>query len=437
MESLILLTIEPEYLLYIAVIFLLIGVIVAFSVIYARRQSMSTPDNIARINAKQTEDYNTFLSAYYKPRISLSDFITRTPSISGVEPLSDDEKLLINVSPLTVTQPGYLGPLVDGVYNEKEGVADAIRAGARCFVLPIDYHENASLPSPQFALPEQPCLLVRDAGGNIRSLNSGSIQKIAETLSSVAFSQTVFTQNDPLIVVLYFIRTPDANKNPKQYLRFCSSVAKQLGPLIPNMLGQTSEGSYNRQAKQDSLFFSNLSQFEKKVLIFSNIDTSLFRTPEKAGLPAFQPKEDLDFLVHARIFKDTTAELGATEQMSNNQMPRAIVETVTYYTVIPEDRAKAVIDTTKIRWSLAIPAGPGTAAANLDVEKAQILANTYGVQAIPLLLSEKPGDVMNMWRDSAWRPKPKAIRFVNPKPFVPQQPSGKLNANQGQITSPH
>lgn len=432
MESLSQININPKYLFYAGVLTMLIGIILVFSLVYSKRRAMSTTANIARINSVQTQSFDASLSPFYKPRLSLYNFMKGTPSIKGVAPIEEDEKVLINFAPLTITQPGFIGPLIDGVYNEREGVANAIRAGARCFILPIDYHEDANLPKPQFAPAGQPCLLMRDAGGSIRSLNSGSIQKIAETLSSMAFSDTTFTQNDPLMIVLYFVRTPDVNEDPKAYLRFCSRVAKELNPLLPNLLGQTSEGSYNRQAKQDSLFFSNLNQFEKKVILISNIDTTMFRTPEKAGLPAFNPKEDLDFLVHVRMYKDSTQEFGATSQLSNNQMPRAIVDSLGFYKTIPKERAKSVIDTTKIRWTLAVPLPPSVP----DVDTIKIVADNYGVQCIPLRLYEKPTEALAMWNESAWRPKPKAVRFVNPKPFTPQQPSGKVNANQGRISSP-
>jgi len=432
MESLSQTNINPKYIFYAGVVIVLIGIILVFSLVYSKRRSMSTTANIARINSVQTQSFDTSLSPFYKPRLSLYNFMKGSPSLKDVAPLQEDEKILINFAPLTITQPGFIGPLIDGVYNEKEGVANAIRAGARCFILPIDYHEDSTLPRPQFAPAGQPCLLMRDAGGTIRSLNSGSIQKIAETLSSMAFSDTTFTQNDPLMIVLYFVRTPDVNEDPKAYLRFCSKVAKELGPLLPNLLGQTPEGSYNRQAKQDSLFFSNLSQFEKKVIILSNLDTTMFRTPEKAGLPAFNPKEDLDFLVHVRIYKDSTQEFGATSQLSDNQMPRAIVNSLGFYKTIPKERAKSVIDTTKIRWTLALPLPPSVA----DVESIKSVADNYGVHSIPLSLYENPNEALKLWSETAWRPKPKAVRFTNPKPFTPEKPSGKVNANQGQISSP-
>lgn len=433
MESVIQTSIPSKYYVYMAVIFLIISVCVAISVVYARRRLLATPDNVSRIKSVELKEFESFLSVFQKPRISLTDFIVKSNGPLDVTP---DEKLLINYAPLSVLQPGFIGPLVNGVYDEQVGVSSAIRTGARCFVLPIDYHEDPTLKPPLFARAGDPCLLIRDEGGNIRSLNSGSIQKIAQVIADTAFGPLAFNSSDPVIIVLYFVRVPDVDKDAKEYLRFCSKVAKALAPLIPNMLGQTSEGSYNRQGKQDQLFFAPLSQFEKKIIILSNIDTSLFRTPSKAGLAAFAPRDDLDFLVHSRLFKDSEQDFGATGQMTSNQMPRAIVQTVGYYTNIPAERKKSVIDTTKIRWSLAMNPGPGTAGANPTFDSTKIVLDTYGVQCVPLLLSEKPGDLLNLWREAVWRPKPKPIRFVNPQAFVPQQPSGKLNSNQGKITSP-
>lgn len=412
------------FILTIFVIVLLVGIVV----FYKTKKTFSTPSNIERIQAEQFAKLEVAIAQYTKQRKSLTDFITGNPTINNIKPLSQDEKVLVNFAPLTIFNPGFLGPNINGVYSEKDGVTAALKTGARAFILPIDYHEDSSLGPPSFAKKEQPCLLVRDSGGNIRSLNSGSIQKVAQTFADVAFNQLIFSNTDPLILVLYFIRTPgDAIKNTKPYLDYCSQVAKELSPLIPYHLGQTPQGVYTRQNRQDSLLYDPLEQFERKLLIFTNIDTSPFRTAS----PSYSPREDLDYLTHLRLFKDSTNSLGATEQAKQTQFPRAYIDTIEYFTTIPKDRISSIVDKTKIRWMIGLSASNPT---TTDIEN---IIENIGVQSIPLnIFEDNTSDMVSLWGKSVWLPKPSSIRFTVPPPAIPQQPSPKLNANQGIISSP-
>ena len=409
-----------------------IGIVVSLTFyIRANITVMSTIPNILRIQTIQAYTIDTFWTPYYKPRISLNDFITRTPTIQKIEPIETSEKALVNFAPLTVTQPGFMGPLVNGVFDEKNGVTQLIRAGVRCFVLSIDYHEEPSMKPPLYADMNMPCLLCRDSGGTIRSLNSGSIEKVSQIMSDTAFSSICPSPNDPLILILHFVRTPDKTTDQTAFLRYCSQVAKELAPLTQYHLGQTPQGSYNRQSKQDDLLYTPLREIEKKVLIFSNLDTRLFRTVK----PSYSPKEDLDFWVHLRLYKDSTNSLGVTQNVTQNQMARGLVDTVNYFSTIPPENVATMVDKTRIRWSIAL-SDTGT---NPSLENLTTLINTIGVQCVPLSIvnaDDREKALVAAWKQSSWLPKKKPIRFTVPSTFTPAAPSPKLNANQGKITSP-
>jgi hypothetical protein len=267
----------------------------------------------------------------------------------------------------------------------------------------------------------------------IRSLNAGSIQKVAETLANLAFNNTVPLNKDPLIVVLYFLKTP--SPNTREYLRYCSKVAKALNPLIPNMLGQAPEGVYNRQARQDEILYTPIQNLERKVILMSNIDTSIFRNPKSVGLQTIPSKDDLDFMVHMRLFKQGDDTLGATERAGQNTFARGYLERFSYYTIIPDNRVKDTVDINRIRWILALPES-GTNPAVKDVKS---VTEKLGVQSIALnlfALDETTSPLLNLWKTTGWIPKPEPIRFTIPEPYKPKQPSPKLNANQGQLSSP-
>jgi len=417
--------VSENVILYIVLAILVFGLL--FAVIYIKQKSevFSTTPNVLRIQNSQNASLDSFLTPFYKEK---KTFVS---NITGSSDLARNEMALINFVPLTVTQPGFLGPAIDGVFDEKNGVSKLVRAGIRSFILMIDYHEDASMKPPLYAEMNMPCLLSRDGSGTVRSLNSGSIQKVCQTLADAAFGFASPSPGDPLLLTLYFVRTPDPLKDQKAFLRYCSQVAKELAPLTQYHLGQNSLGSYTRQARQDYLCFDPLTQIEKKVLIFSNLDTSLFRTVK----PAYQPREDLDYWVNLRLFKDSTNSLGVTQPLTQNKMARGIVDTTVYFTTIPPENTAAAVDKTRIRWTIAV-SDIGT---NPAVDKVTIMTNTIGVQSIPISIIEKNDNeknLLNVWKDTCWKVKPKNLRFVIPDEFKPAQPSKQLNANQGQITSP-
>jgi hypothetical protein len=413
-------SIDTTTVLYAFVFLFVVSVIVGISVVMSKSAVMSNPSNIKRITGNQTAEFDKQLSPYFKSKTSLNS-----------QKVPENQKALVNFAPLTVLNPGYLGPTANGVFKEEEGVATALKAGARCFILPIDYHENTGLPKPAFPDANEPCLLYRDEGGVIRSLNAGSIQKVAQAIANLAFNDIVSLRTDPFILVLAFQRTPP--ENTKEYLRFCSKVAKQLNPLIPYFLGQAPEGVYNRQAKQDELLYTAITNLERKVILMSNIDTSIFRNPKSVGLQNVPNTEDLDFMVHLRLYSNTDSSVGATTKATQKQFPRGYLETYNYYKTIPDKVMRETLERNRIRWAIAVPSVTQVP----EVKPVKTMLEKLGVQSIALPLYI-PGntEVLDLWKTTGWIPKPADARFTQPAPFKPLAPSTKLNANQGQLAAP-
>ena len=394
---------------------------------YSAYSTTATPSNIAAILAQQRAVFEAKFSKEFKDRKTLVKAIQD-------QKVSDRENCLINFQPLTVIHPGYLGPVQNGVYDEALGVQTAIRMGARCFVLPIDFHDKDSMP-PSFPAAKKPCLLFRDGSDTIRSLNGGSIAKVAQALADSAWNNATNQRNDPFLLVLYFVRTPP--EGTKEYLNFLSDVAISLQPLLPHLLGQTPEGVYNRQGRQDQLLFMNSTTFEKKLLVFSNVNTSGFRTAQKDFKLNFFPKEDLDFWVHMRINKQNPeTPLGSTQTPESGGIPRSYVETMSYFTSYPSDASslKKAVQMTKEKLILTLSPN-GTLP---EIATAKSVLNKYGVQLVPLLITDYSPAIQSLlaeWKYS-WRAKPKEIRYVRPEPQVIAQQSKKVDANQGKLTVP-
>jgi hypothetical protein len=399
----------------------------AFYTINQANTSVSSAKNVNATRSDQLAMFQTKFTAEYKDKKSLQQAIND-------QQVSDRENCLMNFQPLTVIHPGFLGPIKDGVYDEKEGVSTLIRMGVRSFILPIDYHDKDTMAKP-FPDANTPCLLFRDEAGTVRSINGGSIAKVAQAISDLAWSDVVTQKNDPFILMLYFVRTPE--EGTKDYLDFLSKVAVDLGPLSPYLLGQTPEGVYNRQARQDQLLFVNTQQLEKKLLVFCNIDTSGFRTSNTDYKHSYLPKEDLDYWVHMRVFKQNQeTPLGLTTIPGGGAVPRAIVEKTNYYVTLPTDVAskRTAVNGTKEKFMTTL----SSSGKNPDAATATMLLDTYGVQSIPLLLVDYTPEtqtLLSKWK-YAWRAKPKEIRYVRPEPPAIQTQSQAVNANGGALTIP-
>lgn len=464
-------------------LFFFIAAVVAGVVISKLKNQTATPANARSTLDSQRVAVQNAISTYYKNRKDVRSIVKTTPAALGAQ-VQDNENSLINFAPLTCQDTGYLGPLDNGVFAENDATMTALRAGARCFVLNIDYHDDQTLPVDLFGKPNDPRLIYRNEAGVIKSINTGDIKLVAQALANGAFSNTVSNLNDPLYVVLFFQREPKGSVDDK--LAYYSKVAQQLEPLIPYHLGQTPQGDYHRQQKQNDMIYQPITDFEKKVIIFSNVDTSTFRGKN------FAPTKDLDYFVHLRLYKESTDTYGATGQVESRTMPRGIVNSVTNFTVIPENKYKDTSDSTKMRWTMAYT----HAAANPSIASLNYMMKTLGVQCIPLWLfstktpsasamkdlrasmagnlptvetptvanqvagataasaasagasappappaDEKPNEeefpkLMAVWIQSSFVPKPKAIRFIRPAPFTPQAPSTRMDAQGGNLTTP-
>jgi hypothetical protein len=412
------------WVLIVAIVFLFIFCI---QLIMNARSNVSNSGNINAISEEKVAALQAKFSIQYKDRKTLLEAVNQ-------EAITEEENCLINLQPLTVIQPGFLGPVKNGVYNEREGVTAALRMGARCLVIPIDFFDKDTMAKP-FPDANTPCMLFRDAAGTIRSLNAGDLGKVFQTIADVAWSDLVFQKNDPLILVLYFVNTPP--EGTKEYLNFLSKVAVSLSPLTPYLLTQTPEGVYNRQGKQDELLFVNTNQLEKKLLIFCNVDTSGFRTATRDFKRTYTPKEDLDYWVHLRIYKNNAdTPMGMTGVPGKTEKARAIIDRTNYYVTMPTDTQtkKTATDATKEAFMITTsPEGQ-----NPSKEVATLVLNSYGVQSVPLYLTDYTADftsVLGMW-PLAWKAKPKAIRYVRAPPIQVAQQSAAANANGGQVTSP-
>lgn len=393
------------FLIAIAVALIALGLYYLISYIIDSTRKLSNPSNFYRIKQEQESAIIRIPPQNKKP---LSQILNGVPK---------NQQVLANFSVLTAFNPGYIGPYADGVYSESVGTNTALELGARCFVIPIDSDSTW----------KRPMMVQRNTSGNRISLDSfkmdgqrpvgffgGDPAEVINTLARNAFAYT----NDPLIIYLHFEKTPDPVSKEKEYISFLSKVAAMLKPLREFHLRSTERGDYTRQRSTDSLLIVPIQMYMKKVLIFTNVDTSVFRKK------AYSENEDLDFWTHMRFYDSVSTK--------DSKTVRAYFNRPSFYLNTPPNKIGELVDNTRINFNMAL-----SKEKSVTLADAKTLLETQGVQLIPIGLFEpenKP--VADLYKNGSFLVKPEALRFTIPEPIKVAAQNPKLNSNGGILSTP-
>ena len=414
---------SPENFKLLGIIFGVLAIVTGIVVgtYYALKvQSVTaTESNISRIRQSQI--------------LTLEDqYNLRYSSITDIKwsNVPSNQQLLINLSMVGCRSFGYLGPFIDGVYDEDNGVLTALRTGARLFILDINI-------DPQTG---DPALMYRNAAGYVKSLNIGSIKKIGKSLAGRAFSSMSSASPPainytPIILVLYFQETPDIVKQSAKYIKFLSKVAVELQDLSPFILGQTAQGDFRRQGLDTQLFFQPWQLFRNKVILLTNVDTSPMRNPSTYGVSSLSTSQDLDLMVNARMYcQETGVSFGATTVASKASVPAVIITQPSYFLTTPPNQVTQAIDTTKKCFTITMDPNPEIVYTKSDITS---LITEYGVHCVPFVYFMKPEQLTPFigtaapFHNAALIVKPLPLRFVPPEDIVLQNPSQKTNTQGG------
>jgi hypothetical protein len=207
---------------------------------------------------------------------------------------------LLNLQPLVTKQVGYIGPTIKGgEFDLDSGLRVALKNGVRFFTVQVDYLEIQK-DKTKFPPMGEPAVVYKDDGGYLISANGLSLAAVAKVFADYAFSEEAVGSVYPLVLYLHFTRTPDAVKTPEEYLKFLSKAAGALEPLFGNHLG----GGMTRQRGETELLRTPVRDLSKKVIYMTNVDTSMFRRAEVLGMKPFEPRYDLDYLTHVRVYAE-------------------------------------------------------------------------------------------------------------------------------------
>jgi len=353
-----------------------------------------------------------------------------------------EEQCFVNFYSLGCRFTSYLGPFLGGYFDTDNAVLAALKMGCRTLVLEIDYYSDAC----EAVFPR---LVVRDVrGGNISDPTSDvkcqnpQQSNIADTCASIAnyaFSNSVANPADPLIIVLYFLRTPPTDNTPTQngtLLSFFKHVAKGLQPLLNNAVNiLAAGGNYSRQAQESALLTNPISTYAGKVLFFSNADTSIFRSQK--GIPS---NDDLDYIINLRLTYNQN-QFGVTKNTTTNSNGTkfALLESVDGYMQIPPDKAAAIQASTNSMWTMCFDNDPSLVSPKASIDQ---LMQKIGVHCIPIQIwstGDKSYDYMfddKHFKKWSWLPKPQPLRYTIPKTAVPASAAKETNSNGGEIPTP-
>jgi hypothetical protein len=360
----------------------------------------------------------------------------RVPTIF-TSPFSSNQDCLINYQVLGVRMTGFLGPFDNGFFHPQEAVRIASEVGARLFVLDIDYIDSCFNRSGKYF----PRLVVRDIKNRNRieektnspqcqSQQTSNIRQTAQAIKDFALSPLNPQNQEPVILVLNFLRIPPGGRKSSHVLDYYSAVAQALEPLYQDMLHNEPSGNYSRQKLEGNILTAPLEQFSGKVIIATNTDLTGFRDDSVS----YSSKADLDYLTNLSLFYNQSRE-GATQQAQGQVF--GILEKVEDFQIIPEDRIDNQIEKSKLRFTVLLPSDPNKSVTEEQYSKAMNL----GVNCIPMAIWDTKDALklfytQSRFYNSSWKAKPENIRYNKPQPIYPATPSPQLNSNGGFLRAP-
>ena len=414
----------PPGTLMVLLVLLVVGVIVGISMWVSKQPTKEST-------------LSTQLALYQAPYDSLSlgrkgvDEYLAVPDVQA----SQDNWVLLNFAPLTLMNAGYSGPYMNGVYDV-QAIRQALDLGFRTFKFHIDFYSGSDKPNFG-ATAGAPCLLHRDTSGVIRSLNAGNLAEMITALDQQAFSPSLPTGKDPLIVILDFKNTPNPVENPALYKSFLSTVSNQIQPLRRTLLTQLGESYFNNLQNQNLLFTQNFQSLRGKTLIFTNVDTTSFTAATtEPSMP-----DNLRQMLHAQIFMmdgSSGLNLGVPDTVTQavpNGTQMAIGKQIPdYFLLTPDQQIEQMKLKTNNTFALVDPGSQNCS----DADEFK-LRTIYGVQIIPFFIYNTPAETLSMfkaWGAYSWKLKPPPLQYVVVKTVPPAKLSQAANAQGGNVSPP-
>lgn len=382
-----------------------IGILAALAyMIYYYSTKIAKPSEVALadLRLEQTAQLQKLKTLYVDTQGSRSNAKKTSLTAAILPTLKERTNYLINLCPLTVRLPGYLGPLRGGIFDEKEAVRIAVAAGARGFFIPLSYYVDENKKPPLYPESQQPASVARANTGEFISKNGGFLSTIIQEILLAKGNV-----NEPFLVFLHGDSTiPNSRLKEDIYSAYLSAVAdacKQLQPYLPKQIGQMGYTQKGR-GNQAIMLQIPIQLLTQTIIVFTNLDLSLEDDPN------YKRTKLGDFVnIRYTVNEDTSTDGGK---------------------LVSLDSVKSASDTfrksARIQYTIALPANEQIPSAT---EIQQVFAE--GIQCIPLDLlanADALKEVWNLWGGAGWTTKQESLRYTKPQEIVPQKPSAVLNA---------
>jgi hypothetical protein len=376
-----------------------------------------------RMFSTPTREYNDVMRSKIMSEVSMIvDKLENSRQDYSTQPayrsLADDERMLVNFHVLGCRLTGYFADKTEyGIFSETDATRMALRIGMRVLVLDVDYLDRE---------PTVPVLVCRNDRGQLVSANVGKIRAVTEEIAR--YMRSGYTSKDPVIVVLNVMRLP-AGDDGVMSLKFMENIARGLQPLSKLIMRQTASGSYMSQAMESRLFLQPIKEFENRVIVLTNVNTTAFRKPPTTY--KVDPTANLDNLVHGRIYNNATPVEPPT-------VPAIYANTPNFYTELPSDSItqKKYRDLITKCWSAALPKSHVPA---LPSGETMGMMLGLGVQCIIVDMIDivRKHDSHPIFKDyfrtHSYIVKKDMLRYKEEKPIVVNPPAKSMNAGGGVI----
>ena len=223
--------------------------------------------------------------------------------------VNEDDNKLINIQPITFKEAAYLGLQT---FDDKLGVLEQLRAGSRFFFLQIDYLEKDL--GKNFAKPYEPVLVLRNNARRMVSKNSASLKNVASSLKEYYNNNNVPNHTSPLVLFLHFVKMPYSITETEKYKSYLNKVYEALNILDPVLIK-----GYSKASKESDLFNRKFSDFNKQVIIGTNIDTSIMNGTI-----------DLDKYIHFRYYQSDKDSVDITDTQTSVDKTNALIYNADY-----------------------------------------------------------------------------------------------------------
>lgn len=385
-----------------SIAFILIAVTVSF-VYYMKQDIEYFSDYKDSAYTKQVALLSKKYDPYSSKKRPISELVKNTK-------ISESNQCFVNFYSLGCRYPGFLGPANNGYWNPDIAIQLAVNSGCRTFIFDIDYITNCDNLYPRMVVRNSKGISIIKDDVLCNDATNSNIKEVCDKINFYAFSSCE-NKKDPVVIVLYFLQKPPGENNSITVLNYYSEVAKALSPFKNRLLdSDVNNGVFYRQKQENMLLINNITDYNGKVLIFSNANTSGFReSPIK-----YSSYEDLDFLVNLRL-QYTQTQLGITEKGTG----AGILEVASNFMNIPSDQLQSTVQHITKNWTLCL------STEQIDKDTYGKITNTYGVHCIPTTIFDDNTFMYSkdLFEIYSFIPKPDKLCYKKPAKVIASEPN--------------